>query len=478
MSKNARFLLLAVTLLLPVWSWAGNPPRTVTITPFAGWHLFEGNLRVKDSAVGGLILGYNFTGNWGVEALGSYTATNLDAANDPDIEIYNARLEALRHFRAEQRLVPYVAFGAGVQNTRLEKEKAGNSDVMFAYGGGLKYFLPEGVALRLDARHLVALADSDAEHDYYQGATVTFGVTFPLDGRKAASAGSDSDGDGIFDSRDRCPGTPADVIADGNGCPRDTDGDGVIDQRDACPATPVGIAVDSRGCPLDSDGDGVGDSSDRCEATPSGTPVDASGCPQPRRFDADEDGVEDQADRCPNTPLQVPVNRYGCPSDSDGDGVFDIDDRCPDSAPATAVDASGCVPATPPSAAAVTAPPVAATAVASQPGFRLDVHFAEGKSAIPAKYESQLAAAAEYIKNNPAARFVVEGHTDSIGNEQANQTLSQKRAESVRNALVRQFGIAADRLAARGFGEKQPIADNSTPEGRLLNRRVVVVPLR
>lgn len=475
MPKNVRFLLLAVVLLLPAWSWAGNPARTVTVTPFAGWHLFEGNLGVEDSAVAGLILGYNFTGNWGVEALGSYTATHLDVANDPDVEIFNARLEVLRHFRAEQRLVPFVALGAGVQNARLDKEKAGNSDTVFAYGGGLKYFLPEGVALRLDARHLVALADSDAERDYYQGATVTFGVTFPLDGRSVAAAGSDSDGDGdgISDSRDRCPGTPAEVIADANGCPRDTDGDGVVDQRDACPATPAGTAVDPRGCPRDSDGDGIDDSKDRCDATPSGTPVDASGCPQPQRFDADADGVEDPVDRCPNTPTQVPVNRYGCPSDSDGDGVFDIDDRCPDSAPGAAVDASGCL--TP---AAVIAPPVAASAVVSRQEFRLDVLFAEGKSAIPAQYNSQLAAAAEYIKADSAARFVVEGHTDSIGNERANQTLSQQRAESVRNALVRQFGIAANRLEARGFGEKQPLADNSTPEGRLLNRRVVVVPIR
>jgi len=122
-------------------------------------------------------------------------------------------------------------------------------------------------------------------------------------------------------------------------------------------------------------------------------------------------------------------------------------------------------------------PPVAAAAAAREE-FRIDVLFAEGRAEVPAKYRTQLAAAADYIKANPEARFIVEGHTDSIGNDQANLTLSKKRAESVRNLLVSQFGITAERLLARGFGEKQPIADNATPEGRLLNRRVVVVPLR
>lgn len=92
-------------------------------------------------------------------------------------------------------------------------------------------------------------------------------------------ASLDSDGDGVADAMDKCPGTPAGVKVDAVGCPLDSDGDGVSDYLDKCPGTPSGVKVDRSGCPLDSDGDGVPDSLDKCPGTPSGVKVDASGCP-------------------------------------------------------------------------------------------------------------------------------------------------------------------------------------------------------
>ena len=89
----------------------------------------------------------------------------------------------------------------------------------------------------------------------------------------------DSDGDGVSDAADRCPGTPAGVKVDAVGCPLDSDKDGVPDYLDKCPGTPAGVKVDSIGCPLDSDGDGVPDSLDKCPGTPAGVKVDAAGCP-------------------------------------------------------------------------------------------------------------------------------------------------------------------------------------------------------
>jgi OOP family OmpA-OmpF porin len=69
------------------------------------------------------------------------------------------------------------------------------------------------------------------------------------------------------------------------------------------------------------------------------------------------------------------------------------------------------------------------------------------------------------------ARVAVQGHTDSTGSDAYNQTLSERRANSVRDYLVSK-GIEASRLTASGFGESQPVADNATAEGRALNRRV------
>ncbi|MBN2033159.1 MAG: OmpA family protein [Deltaproteobacteria bacterium] len=88
----------------------------------------------------------------------------------------------------------------------------------------------------------------------------------------------DSDGDGITDDKDKCPGTPPGVKVNSVGCPLDSDGDGITDDKDKCPGTPAGVKVNSVGCPLDSDGDGVPDYLDKCPGTPSGTRVNAQGC--------------------------------------------------------------------------------------------------------------------------------------------------------------------------------------------------------
>jgi outer membrane protein OmpA-like peptidoglycan-associated protein len=77
------------------------------------------------------------------------------------------------------------------------------------------------------------------------------------------------------------------------------------------------------------------------------------------------------------------------------------------------------------------------------------------------------------LNQYPDTSFQVAGHTDSTGSEQTNQTLSENRADNVKNALVGQ-GVHPNRISTLGFGESAPIADNSTEAGRQLNRRVVI----
>ncbi len=89
---------------------------------------------------------------------------------------------------------------------------------------------------------------------------------------------------------------------------RDADKDGVIDSEDKCPATPAGVAVNSMGCPRDGDRDGVCDYRDKCPTTPAGAAVDATGCCK----DTDRDGVPDYLDKCPKTPLGEKVDENGC----------------------------------------------------------------------------------------------------------------------------------------------------------------------
>jgi outer membrane protein OmpA-like peptidoglycan-associated protein len=103
------------------------------------------------------------------------------------------------------------------------------------------------------------------------------------------------------------------------------------------------------------------------------------------------------------------------------------------------------------------------------------VLFTSGKSdLLPAAQVKLNDVAKALIEQDPDSKMVVEGHTDSQGQAAANQELSQKRAQAVRDYLVSR-GIAADRITAQGFGPTRPIGENNSPEGRANNRRVEIV---
>jgi outer membrane protein OmpA-like peptidoglycan-associated protein len=85
-----------------------------------------------------------------------------------------------------------------------------------------------------------------------------------------------------------------------------------------------------------------------------------------------------------------------------------------------------------------------------------------------------MARLAAVFKGDPQRRAAIEGHTDSVGGADANQVLSQRRADAVMTALVN-LGVPANRLSTRGFGEDSPTASNDSAAGRQMNRRVEIV---
>jgi len=99
------------------------------------------------------------------------------------------------------------------------------------------------------------------------------------------------------------------------------------------------------------------------------------------------------------------------------------------------------------------------------------IHFATGQAVILPDSEAILQQIVKLLQNNPGLKLRVEGHTDNQGNAAANQTLSEKRAQAV-VAWLSGHGVAAARLAAKGFGASKPVADNANDDGRAKNRRV------
>lgn len=103
-----------------------------------------------------------------------------------------------------------------------------------------------------------------------------------------------------------------------------------------------------------------------------------------------------------------------------------------------------------------------------------DVLFEFGKYNLRPEAREKLAKVSGIVLAYPSLKLEVEGHTDSIGSEAFNQTLSEKRADTVRTYFVGQ-GLKSENITARGFGKTRPVADNSTNAGRQQNRRVEIV---
>jgi OOP family OmpA-OmpF porin len=410
--KRPIFFGIAIIFLSFTFnSWAEMTPGSFNFSPSIGGYVFEGNQNLDNGPTFGLVGGYSFDKILGAEAVFHYINSESNSGGG-DVNGFLYRLDGLYHFMPEKRLVPYLA--AGIGGITLDPDSGGNdTDFLVNYGGGLKYFLTKRLVLRGDVRHVIPFDKRQNNLAY------TLMLTFLAKKEKKASPPVDSDGDGVPDHRDQCPGTPKGVQVDAKGCPLDSDGDGVADHLDRCPHTPKGVTVNNHGCPLDTDadGDGVTDDLDQCPDTPRGVAVDTKGCP----LDSDADGVPDHLDRCPATPRGAKVNENGC-------WVLE------------------------------------------------QVRFDTGKQDIRPESFPALDRVADVLKQNPNVRVVIEGHTDNVGRKTYNQKLSENRAQAVMEYVL-QKGIGAERLSFVGYGISKPIASNETAKGRARNRRVQLTPI-
>ena len=364
-----------------------------------------------------------------------------------------------------ESLISYLNVGAGYlifnpknsDGTKLEfnrLEKYDTEIVSFLIEGGLRYKLSDRFGLNL------ALGYYPTSTDYLDDISTSSGndsYLFGLVGVSYALSGSpDSDNDGISDSYDQCPDTPADVKIDEFGCPLDSDSDGVPDYLDKCSSTSAGIAVDSVGCPKDNDKDGVPDYLDKCPDTPANIEVDEFGCPP----DSDMDGVSDYLDKCLNTPIGIAVDSVGCPIDNDKDGVPDYLDKCPSTPLNTKVDSLGC--------------PEETAETFYQFNLRGEDTFNNGSSNLKESAKLILNEIAFYIQNQPESKWRIEGHMDSQGAVYTIKKLSYDRAKAVFDYIVSQ-GVSADQLEIYGLGDSFPIGNNNTAEGRSANRRIMII---
>lgn len=378
-----------------------------------------------------LSLSRYIAGGFSIGAQYSMNSLEVDGA---DLD-YSSVEAIIKYNISEGDIYPYLFAGYGLSNFGKETDSDGlfpstGAGRTYLGGVGLKYQLSDKFHLNVSTSYKSSNEKGSYNHlQHVVGFSYVFGA-------------QDTDQDGVSDKKDICPEVPG--LKEFEGCP-DTDGDGIPDNKDACPEE-AGTA-ELNGCP-DADGDGVADKDDACPDAAGS--VEMNGCP-----DSDGDGLADNVDKCPEKAGDAANN--GCPwDDRDGDGVADKDDECPDEAGNAAN--NGC-------------PAVPEKLLAFLDGENSTLLFVVNSSQITDASNAKINELFELLNSYPNATILIEGHASSDGSMAYNQKLSERRANSVKEALIAK-GVDASRLETAAYGETRPSADNKTAKGRMANRRV------
>jgi len=329
---------LAMATLLATSAMAAH--AEITVSSMVGYHMYDNELSVKDPAHGSLALGYRVTPNVGMELRYGRDTTETMTGAVADVRSETATLDSYYRFNANGSLQPYVLIGGGLNRLTGPNPNGQMQHTVVNAAIGAFYQLTDNFALRGELR-----AIEDMQQSWHDG-IASVGATFSFGGSKKAAPAAAA-----------VAPAPAAVVTDG-----DDDRDGVANSKDRCPGTPATLVVDGNGCPK---------------------------------------------------VLTETVNK------------------------------------------------------------EIRVLFDTNKSIVKPEYNGDIEAIAKMLKDYPTAKVEIQGHTDSRGDADLNGKLSQDRADAVASVLVKNFGIAADRVTAKGYGSSQPVADNKTAEGQAKNRRVI-----
>lgn len=322
-------------------------------------------------------------------------------------------------FDMDRLLNPFAIAGFGLTSERF---RMGKLQMHLPVGGGLNYNIFNGAFAHFQVEYRVGLNEAPSNIQY--GLGVMFLIKKEPDRRIKRRmlrkiAKMDRDGDFIIDRHDRCPDEAG--VDSLQGCP-DTDLDGLADQDDLCPGQAGPSSA--RGCP-DRDADGIPDHSDPC---PDKAGTDGRPCPLPEGHKTLEKDV------LPAAP----------------DPKVENENPLPKKEPAT---------------------PLSQEELDILKFALRNITFATNEADLNGTARFYLGNIVEVLKKYPDIGVNIKGHTDNLGPAELNLELSRDRAKACYEYLLSQ-GLSEERLSYAGFGEQQPIADNSTRRGRKQNRRV------
>uniref|UniRef100_C6E2V6 OmpA/MotB domain protein n=1 Tax=Geobacter sp. (strain M21) TaxID=443144 RepID=C6E2V6_GEOSM len=418
----SSMLTCAAVLAMATSAVAGEREGAFSISPFLGGYTFDGDQHLKTAPVYGLRLGYDLTKNWGVEAVADYLATE-GTHNGRSVNALSYRLDVLYNFLPDGPLVPYLAVGGGgiTYGHGHEGLKVSDrtTDATINAGGGIKYFVTDSVALRADARQLFLLESPDSPKYNWE---YTAGLTFLFGGKTAPApvkAPTPAPKPVVEPVPVQKP-VPAPVVAP------------VPPPAPPAPSADMTVAPSSI-----TKGEAAilawkSSNATNCEIQPEVGSVKPQGTIKVVPAD--------------NTEYTITCNGAGGTANS---------------AAKVAVIAPAPVVVAPPAPA----PKLCSPAV-------INIQFDTNKADLKPQYRAELKALADFLNEFPNATGVIEGHTDNVGPKALNMKLSQLRADKIRNSLIKEFGIAPERIKAIGYGPAKPVASNKDKAGKAKNRRI------
>ena len=452
--KLIKTTLFSLTMLLCIASAASAEwikPDFFTLSfPFVGGYTFDGVQSQQTRPVYGIRAGYNFTRNFGFEALFDFVQSVNTKPGFGDVHVFRYGGDLLWNFMPDNRVVPYLALGYSAITTDYENQSnallAGDTHFhhtsgAFDYGAGVKYFLNDFWALRGDVRQLIVQAGGPLLNYEY-----SLGLTCQFDRKK------------LFPPAE--PETAAEKEAPLEPLPASEPTPGLY--KYCITLNNLEFDIDSTEIRPEYRKD-VGRVGNFMKRYPTTTAVIEGHTDSVGNFDYNMKISQKRAQAVVN----YLVSHYGiAPSRLTPKG-YGSTRPIADNATIEGQQKNRRI-----EAIIDCAFDVKEAELPDLLCMSLKIEYDFDKYDIKSEYNDVIAKVGDYMNKYPTTTAVIEGHTDNAGGYDHNMKLSLLRAESVVNYLAEHFGIDRSRLAAKGYGYTRRIAYNQTPEERQKNRRI------
>jgi outer membrane protein OmpA-like peptidoglycan-associated protein len=501
--KKIVVLFLFVLLIPLSFAQRTEPVRFgVQFNPLLPINEFPLEGRIKASWIGRAMLRFGVSPYINLEigaGYGQYAGYDL-GGDYYKTKMYPLDLRMLVKFISAESY-PYLFLGAGGMYYQVDNFPEGQVSPREVDEPGAAFFAPLGLGVQLKLSENVAvdinigaaLTTTD-NLNYYRNGDPADAYYFMGVGLLFGGGPTDDDNDGLFSDRERQlgtdpmnPDTDGDGLTDGdevlkystNPLNKDTDGDGLSDGDEVNKYKTNPLVKDT-------DGDGLSDGEEvmKYKTDPLNPDTDGDGLSDgdevrkyktdPLSVDTDKDGLNDGEE----------VNKYKTDplrADTDGDGLTDgeevlthkTDPLHADTDRGTVDDGTEVKRGTDP----LDKSDDVEVIEIGKPIVLTGITFATNSAEITPESASRLQQTLETLQNHPDIIVEISGHTDDVGSDAYNKTLSQRRADAVKSWLVAN-GIDGSRLRAVGYGEERPTVPNDSPENRQLNRRIEFVRVK